>query len=132
MASEAGRGPSASILLIDDNEPTRAMVCHLLTQAGYQVSQAANARTAVSLFDSRRPDLVITDMFMPDGDGFGVMKEIRHRTPAVPVIVISGAGLSLDVESRAIAGSAPLILPKPFRKQQLLDAVGRALGRKEP
>ena len=110
------------------------MVARILEQAGYAVGQAANAREAVSLFDNQRPDLVITDIFMPEGDGFEMMTEIRHRSPHLPVIVMSGGAMTPGLNFLELANrlGAAVILSKPFRRGQLLDAVSRALAGKEP
>jgi CheY-like chemotaxis protein len=134
MVSESPAPAAASILLVDDSDEIRGMVARILEQEGYEVGQAANAREAVSLIDHLRPDLVITDIFMPEGDGFELMREIRDRNPRLPVIVMSGGaqipGLNfLDVADRF---GAAVILSKPFRRGQLLDAVNRALVGKEP
>jgi CheY-like chemotaxis protein len=130
MVGESAAPSAGSIVLVDDSDEIRTMVARILEQEGYTVGQAANARDAVLLIDQRRPDLVITDIFMPEGDGFELMREIRHRNPRLPVIVMSGGAQTPGLNFLDFADhlGAAVILSKPFRRGQLLDAVTRALA----
>jgi CheY-like chemotaxis protein len=121
---------AASILLVDDNDDARVTVARVLEMAGYGVVQAANARAATALLKERMPDLVITDIFMPEGDGFEMLSELREREPAIPVIAISGGGArqGQDVLATASRLGARKVLHKPFARRQLLDAITEALG----
>jgi CheY-like chemotaxis protein len=76
------------------------------------------------------PDLVITDIFMPEGDGFEMLNELRGREPKVPVIAMSGGGVQDGLDVLAIAGrlGATKVLYKPFARRQLLDAIAEALA----
>jgi CheY-like chemotaxis protein len=120
----------ASILLVDDNDDARVTVARILEMAGYSVVQAANARAASVLLKERAPDLVITDMFMPEGDGFEMLNKLREREPKIPVIAISGGGMQHGVDVLAVAGrlGAKQVLYKPFARRQLLDAITQALA----
>ena len=121
------------ILVVDDNDEVRAVVARNLLRAGYRVVQAASSRAAIAILQGQVPDLVITDIFMPDGDGFELINELRQCAPSVPILVISGggtiAGDYLHVASRLGATS---ILRKPFKRHQLLDAVHLALRAATP
>jgi CheY-like chemotaxis protein len=118
-----------SILLVDDNEDARVTVARILEMSGYHVTQAANARAASALLKEQAPDLVITDIFMPEGDGFEMLNELRSREPNIPVIAISGGGTQQGLDVLAIAGrlGAKNVLYKPFARRQLLDAIAAAL-----
>ena len=83
------------ILLIDDNDDARVTVARILEMSGYAVVQAPNAKAASLLLQQQAPDLVITDIFMPDGDGFEMLNELRDREPRIPVIAMSGGGIIL-------------------------------------
>jgi CheY-like chemotaxis protein len=122
---------AASILVVEDSEPIRTMVAAILEQAGYRVTQAVNAQEAASLVDRVEPNLVITDIFMPEGDGFEMLRAIRHRDPPVPVIVMSGSAKTTTVDFLDLADhlGAAFVLAKPFKRQQLLEAVERVLAR---
>jgi len=127
--SEAAPG-SAHILLVDDNDDARVTVSRILGMAGYQVTEAPNARVATALLQDRLPDLVITDIFMPEGDGFEMLNALRNQDIRVPVIAISGGGVTqgLDVLRIAERLGARRVLYKPFARRQLLDAIAEALG----
>jgi CheY-like chemotaxis protein len=98
--------------------------------AGYGVAQAPNAKVASALLKKQAPDLVITDIFMPEGDGFEMLNELRDREPKIPVIAISGGGMQQGLDVLAIAGrlGAKRVLYKPFARRQLLDAIAEALA----
>jgi CheY-like chemotaxis protein len=120
----------ASILLVDDNDDARVTIARILEMAGYGVVQAPNARVASGLLKENVPDLVITDMFMPEGDGLEMLNELRAREPKIPVIAISGGGMQQGLDILAIAGrlGARQVLYKPFARRQLLDAITEALA----
>jgi CheY-like chemotaxis protein len=120
----------ASILLVDDNEDARVTVARILEMSGYQVTQAGNARAAGILLKDFKPALVITDIFMPEGDGFEMLNHLRDQDAGIPVIAISGGGVSqgLDVLGIAERLGAKKVLYKPFTRRQLLDAINEALG----
>jgi DNA-binding response OmpR family regulator len=121
----------ANILLVDDNEDARVTVAQILGLAGYRVTQAPNAKVATTLLRDESPDLVITDIFMPEGDGFEMLNELRNHGLQIPVIAMSGGGVQQGLDVLAIAGrlGAKKVLYKPFARRQLLDAVTEALKR---
>jgi len=120
----------ASILLVDDNDDARVTVARILEMAGYGVIQAPNAKVASALLKEQVPDLVITDIFMPEGDGFEMLNELRERQPKIPVIAISGGGTQQGLDVLAIAErlGAKKVLNKPFARRQLLEAITEALA----
>jgi CheY-like chemotaxis protein len=119
----------ASILLVDDNDDARVTVARILEMAGHTVVQASNAKEASALLKEQSPDLVITDIFMPEGDGFEMLNELRGREPKIPVIAMSGGGIQEGLDVLSIAGrlGATKVLYKPFARKQLLDAITDAL-----
>jgi CheY-like chemotaxis protein len=121
----------ATILLVDDNDDARVTVARILEMAGYGVVQAPNAKVASTLLKEHVPDLVITDIFMPEGDGFEMLTELRERAPNIPVIAISGGGIRQGLDVLAIAErlGAKKVLNKPFARRQLLDAITESLAR---
>jgi CheY-like chemotaxis protein len=127
--SDATAG-GASILLVDDNDDARVTVARILEMAGYGVVQAPNAKVASALLKEQVPDLVITDIFMPEGDGFEMLNEVRQRVPKIPVIAISGGGSQQGLDVLAIAErlGARKVLYKPFARRQLLEAITEALA----
>lgn len=121
----------ARILLIDDHDALRSSVARLLSGAGHEVLSTDQGREAIAILESYSPELVITDVNMPEMDGIEVIVSVQDRRPDLPVIVISGGGavpkeLLLD---SAVALGARCALAKPFTSEELLDAVGSMLPR---
>jgi PAS domain S-box-containing protein len=112
------------ILLADDNADMRDYVRRLLVQNGYQVEAVANGNTALSAARARKPDLVLTDVMMPELDGFGLLREIRAdaKLADIPVILLSArAGEESCIEG--VHAGADDYLIKPFRARELLARV---------
>lgn len=86
-----------TILVVDDEADIRRMLEKRLLSWNFQVMTAENGRRAETLIQSNCPDVVITDLFMPGGDGFDLLRHLRKRAPELPVIVISGQGEMGDV-----------------------------------
>ena len=125
------RGPT--VLVVDDNDQTRDAIAHILEQAGYRVAVAPNAGNAAGLIADLLPDLVITDIFMPEGDGFEMISAIRRHSWAIPVIAISGSHRASGTDYLKLAASfgAAAILCKPLGRAELLAAVTQALSHRD-
>jgi DNA-binding response OmpR family regulator len=120
----------AKILVIDDDPGFRRMICLVLTRAGHTVMEAEDGNRGVSCFKARQPDLVISDIVMPEKEGIATILEIRALSPTVPIIAMSGGGANigigyLDAARKLGAGS---ILSKPFRPADLTELVNRMLA----
>lgn len=119
----------AHILVIDDEENVRLLVAAILEQQGHQVTQADNGKTGMAAFRRTPPDLVITDLVMPEQEGVETILELRREKPGLPVIAMSG-GLArsenyLDICRRL---GVRATLSKPFGVKELLDVVRPALS----
>src|SRR5207253_2691574 len=117
-----------SILVADDVNEIRNLIQHYLTSAGHTVAGAATGDEALRILKERHFDLLITDVIMPDGDGIGLITELKKLNPAARILVISGGGkYFLANECVAIAErmGAHAALFKPFFRTNLLEAVGR-------
>jgi len=112
------------ILLIDDNEPERALTRKMLEEEGYTVREAVDGAEGVRLFRELKPKLVICDLLMPGKSGFEAVQEIRTLAPAACIIAISGVlfGLADHEKMRESFGFAAVI-EKPFRRAQLIEIV---------
>jgi two-component system chemotaxis response regulator CheY len=117
------------ILVIDDDEITRCLIEELLLCAGHQVLVAANGVSGMRLLSKEQPDLVITDILMPDQDGLGLIMAVRRERPAAKIIAISGGGAlgSLDLLMSARRLGADDTLTKPVMPDELLESVNRFL-----
>jgi CheY-like chemotaxis protein/HPt (histidine-containing phosphotransfer) domain-containing protein len=125
--ADAGR---VTILVVEDALTVRERQRSILERAGYTVVTAADGRLGLSVLATLRPDLVLTDIEMPDLDGFGLIEAIRAqpRLASVPVIIVSSRD---DPEHRARglqAGADDYLVKQAFDEATLLAAVSRMLG----
>ena len=115
------------ILLVDDEPELRRMVASLLTGAGYAVTEAADCAQARAAMVAQRPDAVLLDVMLPDGDGFSLLPELR-RSGDVPVLYLSAR----DEDAARLQGlglGADDYITKPFLPQELLLRLGAVLRR---
>ena len=122
----------ARILVIDDDSDTRAMLEQTLKPAGYEVILAADGREGVERYRASPVDLVITDLYMPNQEGLETIGELRRRFPEVAIIAMSGRPDSGTMLSIAQTLATVEILRKPFVADELIAAVGKALGGQPP
>jgi two-component system CheB/CheR fusion protein len=110
------------VLVVDDDSVLR-IAADLLTEAGADVTPAASAREALAVFDDARFDVVVTDVFMPELDGYGFLGKLRQRPEdkggRVPVIALTGHA----VDERAGAAAFAVCLQKPTTFESLVAAV---------
>ena len=116
-----------SILLIDDNDHIRAFLRRILEEAGYFVMGAANGREGLRQFRHTPVDLVITDQLMPDSDGLEVTMTLRHESPHVKIIALTGGTGEPDLLKVAKLLGAHLTMKKPIEMTELLKAVQQEL-----
>ena len=114
----------ATILLIEDNPSARKMARITLVAAGYSVLEAADGGSALALLNSRRPDLVIQDLVLPDIDGLELTKRIRASDNGndVPILIVSGFVGRLD-EDHATRSEYVDVLVKPVSSSRLVEVV---------
>lgn len=114
------------ILLIDDDAQVRSVLKRALESAGHDVDLAENGERVGERLVRHGADLVITDIFMPDVDGFEAIKALRAAHPGLPIIVMSGGTLgSADWLKVARLLGASEVLEKPVAVAALLEAVAR-------
>ncbi len=120
----------ARILIIDDEDELRSMLRRMLEQAGYEVTEAVNGAEGIKLYERDRPDLIITDIIMPEKEGVETIIALRQADPNLPIIAISGGGRleATDFLTMAKKLGARHTLSKPFRRDQLLEAVCECLA----
>lgn len=124
----------ARILLIDDDAEVRGVLKAILESAGHETLEAENGKIGVQRAVEHHPDLVLTDILMPEKDGLEAIEEIRRRHPALRVIAMSGGGRYPGFEFLEVAKwlGADALLTKPVRAAQLLEAVSRVLTQPKP
>jgi len=125
------RTSSGRILLADDNADMRDYVRRLLGDY-YEVRSVSNGAEALAAVRDHRPDLVLTDVMMPELDGFGLLRELRENesTKTIPVILLS-ARAGEDARVEGMRAGADDYMVKPFTARELLARVGAhfAMGR---
>lgn len=128
-----------SIILVDDEPDIRDSVQRTLEQAGYAVRVADSGTQGIAEYRRSPPDLLITDMIMPNGHGLDLIRELRADYPDMRILAISGGG-NFGAQSyqtgaisttaylaAATAAGAKVALTKPFTREKLLAAVQEAL-----
>lgn len=127
--SESNETVSPHILVVDDDEPLRALLEEILLTASYAVTTAANGHQALQCLEHQSFDLIITDLVMPDLDGTELIRRIRAKQPTLPIVAVSGAGRDANLYLRiAEKLGASALLSKPFRMRTVLDTVADCLG----
>lgn len=121
------------IIIVEDDENIRTLIREILTQEGHQVTTAADGREGLRHVQASGTDLVITDIFMPEQDGFELIMEMRQSYPQIKIIAMSGDLLGPQFGSLRIAQQlgAHEILHKPFHPHELVEMVNRALEQEE-
>jgi len=125
MTAETG----PHLLVVDDEAGIREMLTIVFQREGYRVSAARGCVEGLALLDGETPDLVLTDLKMPDGTGFDILKKVKdtHReTPVVMITAYSSTKTAVD----ALKQGAYDYIAKPFDVDELKHVVARALERK--
>ena len=115
------------ILLVEDDPETFAVVRLVLRDEGYTVETAPDAATALAMIAASPPDLLMTDLVMPDLTGWSVFARARRLSSTLPIIILSELGTEVPQQERDLANQA-VLLRKPFDLDQLLAIVARLLA----
>jgi putative nucleotidyltransferase with HDIG domain len=119
--------PTERILVVDDEETIREIVCSMLTSAKYECRQAGSGMEALALLDSGEEfELMLSDLMMANLDGIGLLERTKERFPDMPVIMVTAVH-DISVALAALRNGAYDYLLKPFEREQLLATVRRAL-----
>lgn len=115
----------ARVLIIDDNKDILHMLRLILESAGHTVYEATHGEAGIRVFRQERPEIVITDIFMPVQDGLETICILKREFPTVKIVAISGGGQSGRLEYLEVARKigADRVLAKPFSKAVLLEAL---------
>jgi CheY-like chemotaxis protein len=116
-----------TILIVDDNADARTMLTILLEDQGYMVICAENGRAALDLLNAQRPDLIITDLQMPELDGIELVKALRRESDLkdIPVLIMSAQ--QTEVLSEALEAGANAAFSKPVQLQFLIKLIENLL-----
>jgi DNA-binding response OmpR family regulator len=118
------------ILVIDDEPLIRSTVVTILTREGFSVEEASDGKAGIAMCHTNPPDVVITDIFMPNKDGIEVVMELKRSCPRTKIIAMTGGGQirMMEIIAPAKLLGADHILHKPFERESLLAAVNAVLG----
>jgi DNA-binding NtrC family response regulator len=117
------------ILVIDDDPGIRLVLRKTLERAGYEVHEAADGEAGLKQFRDVKPDLVITDIIMPEREGVETIVALRQQSPATPIVAISGGGGGgADYLTMAKKLGAARALQKPFSVATALRVVDELLS----
>ena len=123
----------AKILVLDDEPSILLMIKKMLERAGHEVDIALNGRDGMELFEKNKPDLLITDIIMPEKEGLETIFELRKKYPELKIIAISGGGrIGPDgyLPSAKLFG-ADAVFQKPLIQKEFLQAVSLLLNETE-
>jgi PAS domain S-box-containing protein len=113
--------PTLCILVADDREENRVLLCEMLHAVGFETRQAVNGEEAVEVYETWEPDLVLMDLRMPVMDGYEAIRELRSRHgDTVPIIAVTASTLSVSREEILRCGADDM-LSKPFREAELFE-----------
>ncbi len=119
----------ARILLIDDDATVRYALKQVLERAGHQVDEASDGQIGIEMYSANRPDVVVTDIIMPNQEGIETIIKLKRMAPGIAIIAMSGGGRTgnRDFLEMAEKLGAARIMPKPFRPRELVEAVQELL-----
>jgi DNA-binding NtrC family response regulator len=129
----AGKPTARQMLVIDDNPSVGAAIQTILARQGYDTTIAADAEAGIRAFDTSTFDVVMIDIFMPGTDGLELIKQFHDRSPASPIVAMSGFRFreamapTPDFLAMAAKFGATECLRKPFTPQQLVAAIHSCL-----
>ena len=115
------------VLVVDDEERVRGLLCDLLAAWGCQAVEAVNGVEALTLFEAGDYDLVLTDYLMPGRNGLELIRGVRDRDATIGVIMFTASAADLESDSRRLEFT---LLRKPLQLDGLKTAVGEALHRR--
>ena len=117
------------VLLVEDNELARDALCMLLQVAGHRVSVAGTVAEALTVARDGRPDLLLIDLTLPDGDGLEIVRELLVEENPPTFVALTGHD-AREVADRCIAAGCISVLVKPVSSKELLATVDPLLARR--
>jgi two-component system cell cycle sensor histidine kinase/response regulator CckA len=122
------RRPSESVLIVEDNEAVRSMLCRVLRTSGYRVLEAANANAALQVCAAQplAIDMLISDVVMPEMSGIDLATELKRAHPSMRVLLMSGYSGTAMMRHGEIRSDIPF-LEKPFNPETITRKVREVL-----
>ena len=124
------KAPADTVILLVEDDPDQATLAELrLTMAGYKVRTVERAKAlSRALREEGRPDLLLLDVMLPDGDGFDILAQLRGRPPfaTLPIVLLTVKAELADIR-KGLALGADGYITKPYSRNQLAEIIGRVL-----
>jgi twitching motility two-component system response regulator PilH len=132
LAGEVAVKRAPTVYFIDDSATMREVIKIAFRRENINVITCADAASALAQFEQNRPDVVITDVIMPNQDGYAVCSQIKQHPEfgGIPVVLMSGV-VNKSVADKAVAVKADELIRKPFQPQELIGRVRTLLAPKE-
>ncbi len=113
------------ILIVEDEPFTLKLYTHRLEAEGYLVSATTQASEAIRLATEKKPDLFIIDLMLEDGNGFDVIKKLRHTTgfKKTPIIILSNLGQETDVDDAMKIGANKYFIKSNTSFQEVINNI---------
>jgi len=117
-----------TLLVVEDNEPSREVLSRRLARRGYEIVSAADGRQAVDMAHSAKPDLILMDLGLPGIDGWEATAQLKahEQTRHIPIIVLSAHAMTND-RNLALAAGGDDFDTKPVRFERLLEKIENLL-----
>jgi two-component system chemotaxis sensor kinase CheA len=116
---------TSRVLIVDDSAVVRDLMTQVLEHAGFEVAVAPGGADAMAEFEARPPDAVLLDIDMPDVDGFEVLRRIRSKDAAVPVVMLSLRTSPADQQRASLLGATAYFAKSQFQETTIVDALRR-------
>ena len=122
-------GQEIRILVVDDKEPNRVLLCRMLEGVGFCVREAVDGEEAMGVFGEWDPALILMDLVMPGMDGYEAMRRMRltDRGQEVVIIAVSASAFEEDRE-KVLSAGADGFVRKPFKEDELFEEIREHLG----
>lgn len=119
----------ADILLIDDEDDVLSMMADVLKDQGYDPASVSNGEEALKLLETRRFDVIVSDIMMPRLNGLRLLEAVKRQDRDVQVVLVTGYA-TRELAADAVEKGAFRVLEKPFSNDQLIRTVEDALNRR--
>lgn len=120
-------GYGKRVLVVDDDDDVRTIICAILIEAGYNVYEACDGLEALDALKKRRYDALLTDYHMPKMDGLELLDLTQAMWPDLPVILASSDSLLTDHMGNSLLDPVYALLEKPFERSKLLGVIRSAI-----
>jgi twitching motility two-component system response regulator PilH len=117
----------AKILIIDDSSFQRKILSGILKEGGHDIMIAENGKDGLESIEKEKPDLIITDLLMPEYDGHFFLEQAKAKNIQIPVLIVT-SDIQESTRNRCIARGAAGFVNKPVKKETLLRAINKVLS----